>query len=173
MIKEKLEQVLWVIGEDIEDRKISEIEKCYDLINEAKEELRLMIVQYRGRIRNPLILCDKLIIDYFETYLPHYKKKTRERDVIAARFVFVFLMYKCARKTLSSIGRHPAFGKVYDHTTIIHGYQQLIDMYNTDDLLIMEIINHAEQELKIPIKKIIERESELLIDKRERRLVTV
>ena len=41
MIKEKLEQVLWVIGEDIEDRKISEIEKCYDLINEAKEELRL------------------------------------------------------------------------------------------------------------------------------------
>ena len=150
-------EVLNLIGEDIEDRKISEVENIYNKVSEIKDELR-NIVSPRVNEQKRCNIIAKNIIDYFEEWLPNYKIDLRKPDIVSTKFAFYFMMRKLAKKTFKEIGSHKAFEHNYDHSSVMHGVNTFLDMYETKDFFIHEIIEHAELVIQIPLKKIIKKE---------------
>ena len=100
-IKIKMIEVLNLIGEDIEDRKISEVEIIYNKVSEIKDELR-NIVSPRVNEQKRCNIIAKNIIDYFEEWLPNYKIDLRKVELLLINFfTFYFCVYYYSIWTLS------------------------------------------------------------------------
>jgi hypothetical protein len=56
----------------------------------------------------------------------------RYKDVVLARFIAFYLLHKFTPTTLKSIGRMIAPDKPFDHTSVIHGIEVIINAYDKD-----------------------------------------
>ena len=152
-IKDNLKDIINIIGEDIEDLKIKDIESIYNKLTKSRGILYDYIISYRG-FQQPTLLSDS-IIKFFEEYYPVYKAKNRKIEVVISRHAFFFMMNKCAKMTLSDIGSHSEFNHKYDHTTVLHGVNTFLIRYEVKDDLVMNILEFAEKILDIRFDQVI------------------
>ncbi|MGB4929995.1 MAG: chromosomal replication initiator protein DnaA [Chitinophagales bacterium] len=71
----------------------------------------------------------KAVCDYFEVPVDKLKEKTRQRQVVQARQLSMYLSKNFTKHSLKAIGKH--FGG-RDHSTVIHSCQAIQNLMDTD-----------------------------------------
>lgn len=71
----------------------------------------------------------KMVCTYFNISYDKLLAKTRKREVVQARQITMYLAKKFTKSSLKNIGEH--FGG-FDHTTVIHSCQTVVNLMDTD-----------------------------------------
>ncbi|HRO41680.1 MAG TPA: chromosomal replication initiator protein DnaA [Flavipsychrobacter sp.] len=71
----------------------------------------------------------KMVCEYFHLPYDRLLAKTRKREVVQARQITMYLAKKFTKSSLKNIGEH--FGG-FDHTTVIHSCQTVVNLMDTD-----------------------------------------
>lgn len=72
----------------------------------------------------------KMVCEYFHLPYDRLLAKTRKREVVQARQITMYLAKKFTKSSLKNIGEH--FGG-FDHTTVIHSCQTVVNLMETDN----------------------------------------
>ncbi|MCX6350341.1 MAG: chromosomal replication initiator protein DnaA [Bacteroidetes bacterium] len=94
----------------------------------TKEILRNFIKQNTKELTIEHI--QKLVSDHFEMPIELLKSKTRKRHIVQARQISMYFAKNLTKLSLANIGKH--FGG-RDHSTVIHAYQTVLDLMETDN----------------------------------------
>jgi chromosomal replication initiator protein len=82
-------------------------------------------VRYRG-----MDFYKQLVSEYFGVPISKLDEKTRKREIVMARQIAMYLLYKNEQYSLKKIGE--AFGG-RDHTTVIHSKDLVMDLMYSDE----------------------------------------
>jgi len=72
----------------------------------------------------------KLVSEHFDLPIDMLKSKTRKRNIVQARQISMYFAKNLTKSSLANIGKH--FGG-RDHSTVIHAYQTVLDLMQTDN----------------------------------------
>jgi len=94
-------------------------------------------------------IADEQLCDYFILAVSNYShipvqvmtSKKRDREIIRARYLAIYIMRKFTKASLKAIGQK--FGK-RDHTTIIHAMQEVKNQLDTYDEYAYRFITEFE-----------------------------
>jgi chromosomal replication initiator protein len=100
-----------------------------------------------------------LVSSHFKIPLDKMKKKCREREIINARHVCIYLQYLYCQKPIVSIGQF--FGQ--DHTTVLHAKDKVKDLIDCKDLVVIAALDKLEPKIREYWKDVI------MIEKRIKR----
>lgn len=84
--------------------------------------------------KDEFILC--VVSEYLQIPVEKIKTRTRKREIVWARQVYFFLCLNNTGMSLKSIGE--SVGD-YDHTTVIHSKNLVIDLIQTDQRIAREL----------------------------------
>jgi chromosomal replication initiator protein len=87
----------------------------------------------------------KMVCDFFDVPYDKLLEKTRKREVVQARQITMYLAKMFTKNSLKTIGEH--FGG-RDHTTVIHSFQTVKDLMDTD-LLYRESVMELQQKIQL------------------------
>ncbi|TDX00287.1 chromosomal replication initiator protein DnaA [Dinghuibacter silviterrae] len=87
----------------------------------------------------------KMVCDFFNVPYDKLLEKTRKREVVQARQITMYLAKMFTKNSLKTIGEH--FGG-RDHTTVIHSFQTVKDLMDTD-LLYRESVMELQQKIQL------------------------
>jgi chromosomal replication initiator protein len=87
----------------------------------------------------------KMVCDFFNVPYDKLLEKTRTREVVQARQITMYLAKMFTKNSLKTIGEH--FGG-RDHTTVIHSFQTVKDLMDTD-LLYRESVMELQQKIQL------------------------
>jgi chromosomal replication initiator protein len=94
----------------------------------AKDILRNFVKQTSKELTIEHI--QKLVSDHFDMPVDLLKSKTRKRHIVQARQISMYFAKNLTKSSLANIGKH--FGG-RDHSTVIHAYQTVLDLMETDN----------------------------------------
>jgi chromosomal replication initiator protein len=86
-----------------------------------------------------------MVCDFFDVPYDKLLEKTRKREVVQARQITMYLAKMFTKNSLKTIGEH--FGG-RDHTTVIHSFQTVKDLMDTD-LLYRESVMELQQKIQL------------------------
>jgi chromosomal replication initiator protein len=109
----------------------------------AKKVLRNFIKTSSKEITIETI--QKMVCDFFDVPYDKLLEKTRKREVVQARQITMYLAKMFTKNSLKTIGEH--FGG-RDHTTVIHSFQTVKDLMDTD-LLYRESVMELQQKIQL------------------------
>jgi chromosomal replication initiator protein len=109
----------------------------------AKKVLRNFIKTSSKEITIDTI--QKMVCDFFDVPYDKLLEKTRKREVVQARQITMYLAKMFTKNSLKTIGEH--FGG-RDHTTVIHSFQTVKDLMDTD-LLYRESVMELQQKIQL------------------------
>lgn len=109
----------------------------------AKKVLRNFIKTSSKEITIETI--QKMVCDFYEVPYDRLLEKTRKREVVQARQITMYLAKMFTKNSLKTIGEH--FGG-RDHTTVIHSFQTVKDLMDTD-LLYRESVMELQQKIQL------------------------
>ena len=87
----------------------------------------------------------KMVCDFFNVPYDKLLEKTRKREVVQARQITMYLAKMFTKNSLKTIGEH--FGG-RDHTTVIHSFQTVKDLMDTD-ILYRESVMELQQKIQL------------------------
>jgi chromosomal replication initiator protein len=87
----------------------------------------------------------KMVCDFFNVPYDRLLEKTRKREVVQARQITMYLAKMFTKNSLKTIGEH--FGG-RDHTTVIHSFQTVKDLMDTD-ILYRESVMELQQKIQL------------------------
>lgn len=144
-IKQSINQINEIVKDDnfSEHKKLIQLlpifTKCQSIITQDKD------VMYLSENKVPQIF------KIFDKHLPFYKKQSRRKEVVAARFLLFYYLKSMTTLSLVEIARHVSIQigrkSMFDHTTIIHGINFCKDALYIGDALIMELNSKISNEL--------------------------
>lgn len=115
-----------VLGEKVTKENISDIIKDF-------------IAKKNNLIIDPEYLI-KIISSHFKISVSEIKSKKRNKEIVFARDIAIFLSKKLTKLSLSDIGKHYS----RDHATILHAYRK-IEKLNKVDLILKYEIEKIEE----------------------------
>lgn len=89
----------------------------------------------------------KFVCDYFKVDENKVREKNRRKEVVMARQVAMYLSKKLTKSSLKTIGLH--FGG-RDHSTVIHAYNSIEDMVNSDSNL-KETVESIKNKIELSV----------------------
>jgi len=109
----------------------------------AKKVLRNFIKTSSKEITIETI--QKMVCDFYDVPYDKLLEKTRKREVVQARQITMYLAKMFTKNSLKTIGEH--FGG-RDHPTVIHSFQTVKDLMDTD-LLYRESVMELQQKIQL------------------------
>lgn len=92
--------------------------------------------------------CDyNFIVELYDNHYPEWTKRNRKREVIAARHTLIYFLKEYTTITFKGMAKMLASKcnrKRFDHSTIIHAYQKVIDMLESEEPMYTEMIYKME-----------------------------
>lgn len=109
----------------------------------AKKVLRNFIKTSSKEITIETI--QKMVCDFYDVPYDKLLEKTRKREVVQARQITMYLAKMFTKNSLKTIGEH--FGG-RDHTTVIHSFQTVKDLMDTD-IMYRESVMELQQKIQL------------------------
>ena len=136
-----------VIPTDIQDMKYSKFIK-------AMGNLHRGLVLLKDFTPPPVKVSknQEEILKAADEFCPGWRKRTRRKDTleIYTRHVTMYLLAKYTGMSLQSIGVECSdTEKPYDHTTVIHGRDCVINAIENEDLRYLEVLHYFQTKLNL------------------------
>lgn len=136
-----------IMSTDIQDMKYSKFIK-------AMGNLHRGLVLLKDYTPPPIKVSrnQEEIIKTADEFCPNWRKRTRRKDTleIYTRQITMYLLAKYTGMSLQSIGIECSdIDKPYDHTTVMHGRDCVIDAIEREDLRYLEVLHHFQTKLKL------------------------
>ncbi len=105
-----------------------------------------LLSEYERRSGN--VKCDyNFILDLYNEHYPEWIKRSQKKIIIAQRYTLVYFLREYTTLTFEEIGEilgEKCKRKKFDHSTMVHAYDSVVDMLETSDPSYTQITHKME-----------------------------